>query len=528
MEIRSDLRVPLNQGKSSEEEDHLLRSTKKIKNPDLPEETDIGDQQIPVLDLPSTKTFKEALATTRNGSYAFNSRVEILSSDEEDDEVQEGHSTIQAIYPELRGFPTISLPKKLLAKIRKPWENALIVRLLGKNIGYNMLCSREDCTKVFTEGPWVIMDHYLTVRRWEPNFKPSEAFETTTAVWVRFPELPIEYYQEKVLFAIAKSIGKPLKIDWTTAMATRGKFARVCVEMDLSQPLKPKFILEGKLYSIEYESLHSFCFLCGRVDHRKEACRFKPLGALPAEDNGHLQQERGEDEAFGPWMLVTKRYRKPTQPKRIQDPHGPITNPNSFRYLEGSHNSQTNNSRGKKPNKTGMDKAHGEPSVSLSPSQANVSKGKAKLGMNHTRPKDSDTLVTNQSLWKPMGESSTTHAKDFPPENPLCEQAKVNNLPSENQVHQTTSDMIYTLENTPSLNDSTMVEVNSTPVAATIPETSAILKIATPLDQDKEPPDLGETNNGRGRQHEHRSTTTRGDSSSEPDPQCEPIVRTRE
>ncbi|KAL7177070.1 hypothetical protein ACSBR2_030406 [Camellia fascicularis] len=83
----------------------------------------------------------------------------------------------------------------------------------------------SDCTHVFTGGPWVIMDHYLTVRRWEPNFRPSEAFETTTAVWVRFPELPIEYYQEKVLFAISKSLGKSLKIDWTTAIATRGKFA---------------------------------------------------------------------------------------------------------------------------------------------------------------------------------------------------------------------------------------------------------------------------------------------------------------
>ncbi|KAI7983905.1 hypothetical protein LOK49_LG15G00480 [Camellia lanceoleosa] len=94
------------------------------------------------------------------------------------------------------------------------------------------------------------MDHYLTVRRWEPNFKPSEALETKTAIWVQFPELPIEYYQDKVLFAIAKSLGKPLKIDWTTAMATRGKFARICIEMDLSKPLKPKFILEGRVGGI--------------------------------------------------------------------------------------------------------------------------------------------------------------------------------------------------------------------------------------------------------------------------------------
>ncbi|KAI8014297.1 hypothetical protein LOK49_LG05G01952 [Camellia lanceoleosa] len=88
---------------------------------------DIGEQQLPALGLPPSKSFKEALATTRNCSYAFDSRVEILSSDEENDDVQEGHSKIQGIYPEHRGLPTISLPKKLLAKIRKPWENALIL-----------------------------------------------------------------------------------------------------------------------------------------------------------------------------------------------------------------------------------------------------------------------------------------------------------------------------------------------------------------------------------------------------------------
>ncbi|KAL7221604.1 hypothetical protein ACSBR1_023540 [Camellia fascicularis] len=126
------------------------------------------------------------------------------------------------------------------------------------------------------------MDHYLTIRKWEPNFKPSEVFETTTATWVWFPELPIEYYQDKVLFTIAKNIGKPLKIDWTTAMATRGKFARVYVEMDITKPLIPKFILEKKCYNIEYESLHSFCFLCGRIDHRKEACSLKSQNAQPA------------------------------------------------------------------------------------------------------------------------------------------------------------------------------------------------------------------------------------------------------
>lgn len=91
----------------------------------------------------------------------------------------------------------------------------------------------DDYTKVFTGGPWIVMDHYVTVRKWQHEFKANEAEEDTTAIWVRFPTLPIEYYNEKALFHITKVLGVPLKIDINTAMTARGKYARVCVEMDL-------------------------------------------------------------------------------------------------------------------------------------------------------------------------------------------------------------------------------------------------------------------------------------------------------
>ncbi|KAI8012902.1 Uncharacterized protein LOK49_LG05G00852 [Camellia lanceoleosa] len=307
---------------SLEEKDHLIRSTKKIKNrealedhemvtnvdanpalvpSDLPEATMVEGSP-PVVEVPTaapqTKSFKEALAAPPSRDFYFDETTDIIPPDE-------GDADGDTLMPEdiQRGIPRISLPKNLLLQIRQPWSHSLIVRLLGKSIGYRLLCtkvkqlwalqddftaidlgsnyflfkfsSQEDCAHVYSGGPWVILDHYLTVRKWEPDFKASEAFETTTAVWVRFPELPIEYFQEQVLYTIAKQLGRPLKIDLTTAMATRGKFARVCIELDLNKPLCPRFLLGKKSYSIEYESIHSLCFHCGRVDHRKELCRHK-------------------------------------------------------------------------------------------------------------------------------------------------------------------------------------------------------------------------------------------------------------
>ncbi|KAI9119259.1 hypothetical protein K1719_009934 [Acacia pycnantha] len=41
-----------------------------------------------------------------------------------------------------------------------------------------------------TGGPWMLYDHYLTVKPWEANFKPDKAEIDTAAVWVRLPKKP--------------------------------------------------------------------------------------------------------------------------------------------------------------------------------------------------------------------------------------------------------------------------------------------------------------------------------------------------
>lgn len=130
-------------------------------------------------------------------------------------------------------------------------------------------------------GPWIILDHYVTVRKWQHDFKPAEAEEDSTAIWVRFPQLPISYYNEKVLYHIAKAIGKPLKIDINTAMAARGKYARVCIEMDLKKPLIPQVAIGKYNYVVEYEHIHTFCFHCGRVGHRKLLKPYQPNDVYP-------------------------------------------------------------------------------------------------------------------------------------------------------------------------------------------------------------------------------------------------------
>ncbi|KAI7988089.1 hypothetical protein LOK49_LG13G01235 [Camellia lanceoleosa] len=197
--------------RSLEEKDHLVRSTKKIKN--LSEstadqvmndsiETIIEDQTIVdqgmndstqnMTEDQTKKSFKQALTSSKTNEKAFDIDLERLSdddllTDEEDNEdIEEADpSQIVGLGPHI---PKIKLPSRLIKRIRKPWKDCLIVRLLGKMQGYKFLVSklskiwglqgdfeatdlglgfflikfemRSDCSRVYTEGLWIIMDHY--------------------------------------------------------------------------------------------------------------------------------------------------------------------------------------------------------------------------------------------------------------------------------------------------------------------------------------------------------------------------------
>ncbi|XP_031130711.1 uncharacterized protein LOC116032350 [Ipomoea triloba] len=122
------------------------------------------------------------------------------------------------------------------------------------------------------EGPWIIMGHYLTVQQWMPNFFPHKNKLDKLLVWVRFPAVPIEYFEDDFLKKIGKYIGRPIKVDTTTSLVSIGRFARVCVELDLTKPLLSKFTLGGEVIPIEYEGIQMVCFKCDIFGHKKEQC----------------------------------------------------------------------------------------------------------------------------------------------------------------------------------------------------------------------------------------------------------------
>jgi len=95
-------------------------------------------------------------------------------------------------------------------------------------------------------------------------------------VSVRLHNLPLHFWHHKVLIAIGNTLGKFLKID--EGRLTKGifTFARICVEVDLSQGLPQSIILNFNntqwIQSLDYENTTFRCRGCLQIGHLLSAC----------------------------------------------------------------------------------------------------------------------------------------------------------------------------------------------------------------------------------------------------------------
>ncbi|RYR16467.1 hypothetical protein Ahy_B04g073494 [Arachis hypogaea] len=106
----------------------------------------------------------------------------------------------------------------------------------------------------------------------EAFFLESEKAVCKIAAWIRIPNLPIELYNHRFLWRVGLAIGTMLKIDRAMSIHSRGRFAKICIEIDLTKKLVPKISVFWSIFNIEYEDLHLICFKWSLYGHRSEQC----------------------------------------------------------------------------------------------------------------------------------------------------------------------------------------------------------------------------------------------------------------
>lgn len=98
------------------------------------------------------------------------------------------------------------------------------------------LSSHEDMVKAWTRESHIIDSSLFRLFRWSPDFHPR--YESSlSAVWIRLPYLPLPFLSPAYLKGLVGTFGRFLRADERTLALAHPMFARVCVEMDVSQPL---------------------------------------------------------------------------------------------------------------------------------------------------------------------------------------------------------------------------------------------------------------------------------------------------
>ncbi|XP_019173812.1 PREDICTED: uncharacterized protein LOC109169384 [Ipomoea nil] len=246
--------------------------------------------------------------------------------------------------------PTIRLTKKEIDAIRAPWKKTLIVKVMGRSVGYAYLLRRlgsmwkpkgsleliaiengyflvrfgsvDDIEFAMFEGPWMVLDHYLIVKPWEPDFDPYSDHTEKMLVWVRIPCLPAEYYNLIFLKKLGNKVGRSIRVDQATSLVSMGYFARICVEVDITRPLILKFKYKDRVRSVAYEGIHLVCFSCEVYGHSPDACLQTRKSTHDADKSDDGDADRTENivvhekenrtavigsAPFGEWMIAPKR-----------------------------------------------------------------------------------------------------------------------------------------------------------------------------------------------------------------------------
>lgn len=336
----------------SEEADQLHRSIKKPKRTTKEANLDgfeVADSHTMDVEHPCAGgSFADAVQgrTARNCFYTGEDEEDALDDLALTDVFQQ-----QDDGGELVDCPFVELNWERYKQRWLPWRRALILKVLGKNFSLKIIAPRikqawqlqEDCElidldkgffvarffsradylKALEGGPWLVLGHYLMVSKWRPNFVPSDAGVATTRVWIRLTRVPIEQFYEEALLDMENGVGKAIRVEQQSVDVVRGRFARVCIELNLQQPLVPVINVMGRRQEVEYEGLHRVCYKCGQFGHQADAC---PTGSAPPRVDDPASSRpvptpsppnrSTPSNPYGPWLMPAHVRKKMEQAQR--------------------------------------------------------------------------------------------------------------------------------------------------------------------------------------------------------------------
>lgn len=201
------------------------------------------------------------------------------------------------------GNHVVHIESNDVADLVNVWERALVVYVVGGNVnaetirgyarkhwnyvslptihsheeGYFILRFKDknDCAEILKGGPYFLNKAPLVVKQCTVNFDFKEEIMRVIPVWVRLPNLPLHCWGVESLSRIVSAIGVPIIADECTANQLKVSFARVLVEIDITQDfVKDIRVRDNNGHEFTQRAIPEWCpFFCRKCNKIGHECR---------------------------------------------------------------------------------------------------------------------------------------------------------------------------------------------------------------------------------------------------------------
>ena len=222
----------------------------------------------------------------------------------------------------VNGKVTINPPAEVVAEGIGLWEGSLVGQFFDKRLPLHVVRSfverlwgKHEIPEISTtdnglyifrfkdmgardwvleNGPWYLAGRPIILRSWKPGMEMLNVHITSLPIWVKFFNIPLEYWTVTCLGYIASTVGIPLHLDSLTENHSRLSFARICVEVDVNCTFPNSALLDlgnGKYSTIriEYPWVPQKCDHCKIFGHSHVKCQggkeMAGLGTTTCQDH---------------------------------------------------------------------------------------------------------------------------------------------------------------------------------------------------------------------------------------------------
>ncbi|XP_059636151.1 uncharacterized protein LOC132278375 [Cornus florida] len=156
--------------------------------------------------------------------------------------------------------------------------------------------TEAECNNILANGPCMVMGKPLFLKKWHKGMEMSKESCRSIPLWIKFYNIPYEYWAAKGFSHVISAVGKPLFADRLTESKARLSYARLCVEVDATKPFVESFQLKatnGIVFDIkaEYQWKPMVCSSCCCFGHLSNVCPTKQTISRIAIENANQGKE---------------------------------------------------------------------------------------------------------------------------------------------------------------------------------------------------------------------------------------------